>query len=260
MINSTFPPGLLLKEPDEEVDEDVCEAVFLQAMVCSLGAAIVGESKPLFDAYLKELSTWAIIPDTNDVRATLHSIPNAFPTLYDYYLDIDKREWVAWDWLIPEYIHDKTINFADILVPTVDTVRTTWLLDLMHQVKRPLILIGEPGTSKSAIINNYLRTLLKTGQTLVLFINMSSRTSSLDVQRNIDSIVEKRTKDVYGPPMGKRLLLFIDDMNMPQVDEYGTQQPIALLKLLFERGGMYNRGGDLAWKNLKDMGFFAGES
>lgn len=29
--------------------------------------------------------------------------------------------------------------------------------------------------------------------------------------------MEKRTKDNYGPPMGKRLLVVLDDMNMPKV-------------------------------------------
>lgn len=56
---------------------------------------------------------------------------------------------------------------------------------------------------------------------------------------------------------GKRLLVFIDDMNMPQVDTYGTQQPIALLKLLLEKGGMFDRGKDLNWKMFKDVQFIA---
>ena len=41
--------------------------------------------------------------------------------------------------------------------------------------------------------------------------------------------------------MGKRMLLYFDDLNMPKVDLYGTQQPIALLKTLIER--RYSRTG-----------------
>lgn len=79
----------------------------------------------------------------------------------------------------------------------------------------------------------------------------------MDVQRNFEANVEKRTKDTYGPPPGKRLIVFMDDMNMPQVDTYGTQQPIALLKLLLEKGGMYDRGKELNYKYLRDMGYIA---
>ncbi len=60
-------------------------------------------------------------------------------------------------------------------------------------------------------------------------------------------------QDTYGPPMGKRLIMFLDDLNMPRVDLYGTQQPIALLKLFIERKGLYDRGKELSWKNMKDV-------
>lgn len=53
----------------------------------------------------------------------------------------------------------------------------------------------------------------------MLTVYFSSRTTSLDIQRNLEANVEKRTKDTYGPPMGKRLLVFMDDMNMPKVGE-----------------------------------------
>jgi hypothetical protein len=52
---------------------------------------------------------------------------------------------------------------------------------------------------------------------MMLTINFSSRTTSMDLQRNLEASVEKRTKEIYGPPMGKRLLVFMDDLNMPRV-------------------------------------------
>ena len=65
-------------------------------------------------------------------------------------------------------------------------------------------------------LQNFLRGLDPDSH-LLLNINFSSRTTSMDVQRNLEANVEKRTKDLYGPPPGKRLVVFMDDMNMPQV-------------------------------------------
>lgn len=57
-------------------------------------------------------------------------------------------------------------------------------------------------------------------QQTVLNLNFSSRTSSMDVQRTIETSVKKRSKNIFGPPIGKKLAVFIDDMNMPIVDTY----------------------------------------
>ena len=54
----------------------------------------------------------------------------------------------------------------------------------------------------------------------------------MDVQKTIEENVDKRSARTYGPPAGRQLVVFIDDLNMPKIDVYGTQQPIALLKFL----------------------------
>jgi len=88
-------------------------------------------------------------------------------------------------------------------------------------------------------------------------MNFSSRTSSADVQNSIEASVDKRTGNIYGPPAGKTLVVFIDDMNMPKVDKYGTQQPITLLLTLVSRGFLYNRSKDLSQMLLKDLNYIA---
>ncbi|XP_014674920.1 PREDICTED: dynein heavy chain 10, axonemal-like [Priapulus caudatus] len=235
---------------------NLLECFFLQSLYWSLGAGLLQDGRKKFDAHVKRLCSLPTVTDDGKIVAGVGEIPTGQPTLFEYYFDGELRKWIPWISKVPEYIHDPEMKFCKILVPTVDTVRSTWLLRTMARVRRPVVLVGETGTSKTATTQHFLRQV-DPESTLVLNVNFSSRTSSMDVQRALEASVEKRTKDTYGPPPGKRLLIFVDDMNMPQVDQYGTQQPIALLKLLLERGGMYDRGKDLNWKYIKDIGCLA---
>jgi dynein heavy chain len=71
---------------------------------------------------------------------------------------------------------------------------------------------------------------------IVLNINFSSRTTSMDFQKNFEENIDKRSFKSFGPKsVGKVLIVFVDDLNMPKIDIYGTQQPLALLKFLVER-------------------------
>ena len=58
----------------------------------------------------------------------------------------------------------------------------------------------------------------------ILNINFSSRTTSMDFQKNVEENIDKRSFKQYGPKTaGKQLIIFIDDLNMPRIDKYGTQ-------------------------------------
>ncbi|XP_055003053.1 dynein axonemal heavy chain 10 [Sorex araneus] len=236
-------------------DIDLLECYFLEALYCSLGAPLLEDGRTRFDESVKNVAS---LPSasTDGVWAIPGQLPAQLPTLYDFHFDSTQKRWIPWSSLVPQYVHDPDRKFIDILVHTTDTTRITWMLEQMVRVKQPVLLVGESGTSKTATTQNFLKNLNEETN-LVLMVNFSSRTTSLDIQRNLEANVEKRTKDTYGPPMGKRLLVFMDDMNMPKVDEYGTQQPIALLKLLLEKGYLYDRGKELNCKNIRDLGFIA---
>ncbi|XP_047141246.1 dynein axonemal heavy chain 10 isoform X1 [Hydra vulgaris] len=245
----------LLPAPETNVfhGEVVIESIFIFSLVWSIGAGLLDDDRIKFDAYLKYLSG---LPLSMDTEVGCTQIPILLPTLFDYFLSLEKCAWISWSSMVPNYIHDPNVHYNQILVPTIDTVRSKWLVKLMVQINRPVVLVGETGTSKSATLHNLLREIDR-DFFLPLNINFSSRTTSMNVQCYLEGNVEKRTKDTFGPPVGKKLLVFIDDLNMPQVDNYGTQQPIALLKLLFEKSGMYDRGKELNFKNFKDIGFLA---
>lgn len=43
--------------------------------------------------------------------------------------------------------------------------------------------------------------------------------------------MEKRPRKAIGAPIGKKIVIFIDDVNMPKLDAYGAQPTIELLRL-----------------------------
>jgi dynein heavy chain len=67
----------------------------------------------------------------------------------------------------------------------------------------------------------------------------------------IDGKLDKRRKGVYGPPQGQHCVIFIDDLNMPEVETYGAQPPIELIRQLIDNGGWYDLK-EKSWKQIID--------
>ncbi|CAF4345732.1 unnamed protein product, partial [Adineta steineri] len=88
-----------------------------------------------------------------------------------------------------EYPKNEKIEFASILVPNIDNVRITYLINILSKQEKAVLLIGEPGTAKTVIITSYLKHY-DSEQHLTRNINFSSITTSNFIQKTIENFVD----------------------------------------------------------------------
>ena len=116
-----------------------------------------------------------------------------------------------------------------MVVPTAETTRQRFLLDLHVAARKGVLYVGAAGTGKTTVVRDYFSTM-DPDTTIYYNNNFNSYTDSKALQAVVMSQVDKRAGRTYGPPPSKTLIYYLDDLNMPHVDKYGTQSPICLVR------------------------------
>ena len=258
ILDCYFSPYVVVegKEPPSELlIADIItsiEALFIFSLIWSVGATVNEDGRKMFDAFIRQ-----------ECHASKMSWP--FPKtgmVYDYVFVMDFKRWTRWIDIIDKFEIDPKLTFSEIVVPTNDSVRNTYLLDMLLSNEKHVLMVGATGTGKTVNINQYLLGAAKVqGRTIKasvipLTMTFSANTSANMTQDFLDSKMDKRRKGVYGPAAGKQFYVYVDDLNMPKREEYGAQPPIELLRQWFDQGGWYDRK-DLSFRRLIDLTFVA---
>ncbi|XP_068120652.1 dynein axonemal heavy chain 9 isoform X1 [Hyperolius riggenbachi] len=222
---------LLTKEnTPPDCPKELYELYFVFAAVWAFGGAMFQDQ--LVD-YRVEFSKWWVT-EFKTIK---------FPsqgTVFDYYIDPETKKFEPWSKLIPKFEFDPEMPLQACLVHTTETIRVRYFMDKLLEKRRPVMLVGNAGTGKSVLVGEKLSSL-EPDEYLIKNVPFNYYTTSAMLLAILEKPLEKKSGRNYGPPGTKKLIYFIDDMNMPEVDTYGTVQPHTLIRQHMDYGHWYDR-------------------
>lgn len=235
----------LAREADPKTvckDKDLITGLVIWSIVWSIGANIVDDSRPGFQDWVKTRFS-------SQISGTFIML---LENPYDCYIDMVKACPKNWSEIQPAFHYDANEPYFNILVPTADTTRYRFVLDVLMNAGHNVLFMAETGVGKSVVINAFLNDMVATGKTVSYVVGYSAQTKPQNLRDVLETKLEKKRKNLLGPPSGKKMFLFIDDLNMPALETYGAQPPNELLRQVIDSGGFYDVN-KLFFKHVQDV-------
>ncbi|KAF4790048.1 hypothetical protein TURU_143619 [Turdus rufiventris] len=238
--------GLLPGRDEKQLSEEHIARLFVFALMWSAGALLEPDDKLKMELFLRKHSAVTELPAVNGEE-----------TMFEFGIN-SWGQWEHWSKKVPKYIYpkDSVPEYTSILVPNIDSVRTDFLMHTIMKQGKAVLLIGEQGTAKTVMIKNYT-SKYDPDVHLTKCLNFSSATLPHMFQRSIESYIGKRMGATHGPPAGKKMTVFIDDINMPLVNEWGDQITNEIVRQLMEQKGFYSLEKPGEFTNVVDIQFVA---
>uniref|UniRef100_A0A6I8PET2 Dynein axonemal heavy chain 11 n=2 Tax=Ornithorhynchus anatinus TaxID=9258 RepID=A0A6I8PET2_ORNAN len=208
---------------------EVYELYFVFACVWAFGGALFQDQ---LSDYPGEFSRWWL----KEMKTVKYPSQG---TIFDYYLDHKTRKFLPWMDKVPKFIMDMNTPLQVVLAHTAETTRLKYFTDLLLEAGKPIMLVGNAGVGKTVFVGDTLAHLSE--DYTVAKVPFSYYTTSAVLQRILEKPLEKKAGRNYGPIGNKKLIYFIDDFNMPEVDIYGTVQTHTLIRQHIDSGHWYDR-------------------
>ena len=201
------------------------EKLFIFCLAWTIGGALESNSRKLLDRHLRALES-KLMPTRS---------------IYEHYIDFEKDEFVPWSKMLDSVPTNTDIHCHAIMVPTINTVRHSFILSSFADNGHRILITGERGTGKTAICQSYLQKLPP--QSDHTSIGLSRTTTSNFLRSFIGASLQKISKGIFGPRSGlQQLIIFLDDLNIPEKtsEESPSQPPLELMRQYIDYGGWYN--------------------
>ncbi|XP_045527512.1 dynein beta chain, ciliary-like [Pieris brassicae] len=159
--------------------------------------------------------------------------------VFGFFIDPETKKWAPWTEKVERFDLDPEIPLQSCLVSTSETTRIRFFMDLLIAKQKPVMLVGSAGSGKTVSVAAKLNSL--SDSFAITNAPLNFYTTSEMIQKVLEKPLEKKSGRNFGPPGSKFMIYFVDDLNMPEVDTYGTVQPHTLIRQFMDYKHWYDR-------------------
>jgi dynein heavy chain len=266
LLRQHLPTGknkLAQKEMESRID-----VLFYFSLLWSVGCCTDSPGRAVIDECVRDMLSqmnasmfmdkWGLVGIAKwYATPTKMSIPDPEKgTLFDYFVDENSGKWAKWETKVRPPDIGNDAEFHTIIVPTTAMIMNQEILRTIESGNNHVLFSGLTGTGKTVAAQSMLLRGFDRDKYSNISFAFSAQTTHNQTQDIIDGKLDKRRKGVFGPPVGKKMLIFVDDLNMPQKDTYGAQGAIEILRQFMFQNGWYERK-TAEFRSLIEIGFIA---
>ena len=209
--------------------DQMIERLFLFAVTWGVGGLLEGDDRRKWDEYLRKAAG-----DDADRIFPQYTVES--DNIFNWWVDETTGEWVRWKadaWEYPHVPHGQKLDYATLLVPTSDSTRSMYIIKQNQVHNGPVLITGSQGTAKTSSALMWAE-MFDPALMGFKFINFSSASTMIGFQHAIEESLDKRGGKNFGPPNGKKLTVFVDDISMPNINEWGDQPTNEIVRQIVE--------------------------
>jgi dynein heavy chain len=235
-------------------------ACMIFSVLWGIGASIDGFSREYFSKLLTSELKTVYLTEFKKLQESVYPPElSGQETLFDYFYNFETKTWQPFVSQLNNVRIPANAKFNDIFIPTKDSVRNTFLMKTMLKQDFPFLFYGKTGTGKTQVVKRLILDELDPSKNLPTITVLSANTKREQVQDVLEMKLEKqkRSKGIFGPLVGTKNIIFIDDLNMPNKEKYGAQPPLELVRQALDDRGWYDRK-TLEFKQIVDIQIVGG--
>lgn len=255
----------LINKVEGGVSTELLENMFAWSAVWAFGGTLTAEHQKVFsERFTDTFPKIKMSKDKANADATVFDFKLVLPEGEGACASVVEPDYAMWSDFVDEYVPKAlgddldSESFTALFIDNMSSSRTCAIVDLLAKQSKPVLLVGSAGTGKTRVLHHYVDQQLAAHESYIKnTINMNYFMDARIMQAQVEQVLDKRSGSTFGPPGGKHCLCLVDDLNLPYIEEYGTQNSLELLRQLIDQRGAFDREDPGFYKTIQDVQYLA---